>query len=110
MIYRKPLVHLLAKLGFSQTSEVENGTEALILLKSEPHHALICSAHLENPDGISLLKRIRQNSEFGTLKVMMYFEDEEDDAIVLATREGLDDYFIVPFEEENLKKKLENIF
>ena len=110
MIYRKPLVHLLAKLGFSQTNEVENGTETLILLKSEPHHALICSAHLENPDGLSLLKRIRQNSEFGKLKVMMYFEDEDDDAIVSATRAGLDDYFMVPFQEEELREKLENQF
>jgi len=110
MIYRKPLVHLLAKLGFSQINEVENGTEALILLKSEPHHALICSAHLKNPDGLSLLKRIRENPEFGALKVMMYFEDKDDEAIVSATRAGLDVYFMVPFEEENIKEKFENQF
>ena len=110
MIYRKSLVHLLAKLGFSQTNEVQNGTETLVLLKSEPHHALICSAHLENPDGLSLLKRIRQNADFGKLKVMMYFEDEDDNVIVSATRAGLDDYFMVPFEEENLKEKFKNQF
>ena len=110
MIFRKPLVHLLTKLGVSHTNEVENGTEALILLKSEPHHALICSAQLENPDGLSLLKRIRRNPEFGTLKVMMYFEHENEDAIVSATRAGLDDHFFVPFEEEKLKEKLENQF
>jgi|TARA_B100000959_G_scaffold235303_1_gene253546 two-component system chemotaxis response regulator CheY len=110
MIQRKPLVHLLAKLGFPLASEAENGSQALILLKSEPHEGLICSPHLENPDGLSLLKRIRESPELGKLKVMMYFEDEDDDKIVSATRAGLDGYLVFPFKEKDLETMLTNIW
>ena len=110
MIQRKPLVHLLAKLGFPLASEAENGSQVLILLKSEPHEGLICSPHLENPDGLSLLKRIRESPELGKLKVMMYFEDEDDDKIVSATRAGLDGYLVFPFKEKDLETMLTNIW
>ena len=110
MIQRKPLVHLLAKLGFPLASEAENGSQALILLKSEPHEGLICSPHLENPDGLSLLKRIRESPELGKLKVMMYFEDEDDDKIVSATRAGLDGYLVIPFKEKDLETMLKKIW
>ena len=110
MIQRKPLVHLLAKLGLPPASEAENGSHAMILLKSEPHEGLICSPHLENPDGLSLLKRIRESPELGKMKMMMYFEDEHDYKIVSATRAGMDGYLVIPFQENNLETMLKNIW
>ena len=96
-------MHLLTKLGVSHTNEVENGTEALILLKSEPHHALICSSNLENPDSLSLLKRIRESPNLAKIKVMMFFEDQDDERIVSATRAGMDAYLTHPVQEKDLK-------
>ena len=40
----------------------------------------------------------------------MYFEDEDDDKIVYATRAGLDGYLVIPFQENNLETMLKNIW
>ena len=77
MIRRKPLVHQLSSLGFPEASEAESSSESLIRLKSESHHALICSSNLENPDSLTLLKRIRESPNLAKLKVVMFFEDQE---------------------------------
>ena len=109
MIRRKPLVHQLSSLGFPEASVAESGSESLIRLKSEPHHALICSSNLENPQSLTLLKRIRENPNFSKLKVLMFFEDQEDERIVSATRAGMDAYLTHPVQEKDLKILLERI-
>ena len=110
MIRRKPLVHQLSSLGFPEASEAESGSESMILLKSEPHHALICSSNLENPDSLTLLKRIRESPNLAKLKVVMFFEDQEDERIVSATRAGMDAYLTHPIHEKDLKILLERIW
>ena len=109
MIRRKPLVHQLSSLGFPEASEAESGSKSLIRLKSEPHHALICSSNLENPDSLILLKRIRESPNLAKLKVVMFFEDQEDERIVSATRAGMDAYLTYPVQEKDLKILLERI-
>ena len=110
MIRRKPLVHQLSSLGFPEASEAESGSESLIRLKREPHHALICSSNLENPDSLTLLKRIRESPNLAKLKVVMFFEDQEDERIVSATRAGMDAYLTHPVQEKDLKILLEKIW
>ena len=110
MIRRKPLVHQLSSLGFPEASEAESGSESLIRLKSEPHHALICSSNLENPHSLTLLKRIRESPNLAKLKVVMFFEDQEDERIVSATRAGMDAYLTHPVHEKDLKILLERIW
>jgi AmiR/NasT family two-component response regulator len=41
---------------------------------------------------------------------MMYFEDEDDDKIVSATRAGLDGYLVFPFKEKDLETMLKKIW
>ena len=110
MIRRKPLVHQLSSLGFPEASEAESGSESLIWLKSEPHHALICSSNLENPDSLTILKRIRESPNLAKLKVLLFFEDQEDERIVPATRAGMDAYLTHPVQEKDLKILLEKIW
>ena len=110
MIRRKPLVYQLSSLGFPEASEAESGSESMIRLKSEPHHALICSSNLENPDSLILLKRIRESPNLAKLKVVMFFEDQEDERIVSATRAGMDAYLTHLVQEKDLKILLERVF
>ena len=110
MIRRKPLVHQLSSLGFPEASEAESGSESLIRLKCEPHHALICSSNLENPDSLTLLKRIRESPNLAKLKVVMFFEDQEDERIFSGTRAGMDAYLTHPVQEKDLKILLEKIW
>ena len=110
IIQRKPLVHLLAELGYPNATEAENGSEALILLRTEPHDGVICNRELEKLDGISMLKRIRMDPELRKVKVMMLFENLDQAKIIAATRAGLDGYLVPPIRRDELADMLERVW
>ena len=110
MIQRKPLVYLLADMGFPEPTEVENGSEALKRLRTEPHDGIICNRNLEKVDGLSLLKRIRRDPELRKLKVMMRFETPDQERIITATRAGLDGYLVPPVRRNELADLLERLW
>ena len=110
IIQRKPLVHLLSELGYPNATEAENGSEALILLRTEPHDGVICNRELEKLDGISMLKRIRMDPELRKVKVMMLFENLDQAKIIAATRAGLDGYLVPPIRRDELADMLERVW
>ena len=110
MIQRKPLVYLLVDMGFPEPTEVENGSEALKRLRTEPHDGIICNRNLAKVDGLSLLKRIRCDPELRKLKVMMLFETLDQTRVVAATRAGLDGYLVPPVRQDELANLLERLW
>ena len=110
MIQRKPLVYLLTDMDFPEPTEVENGSEALKRLRTEPHDGIICNRDLEKVDGLSLLQRIRSDPELRKLKVMMLFEIPDQERIITATRAGLDGYLVLPVRRDELVDLLERLW
>ena len=110
MIQRKPLVYLLTDMDFPEPTEVENGSEALKRLRTEPHDGIICNRDLEKVDGLSLLQRIRSDPELRKLKVMMLFEIPDQERIITATRAGLDGYLVPPVRWNELADLLERLW
>ncbi|MEC7423252.1 MAG: hypothetical protein VX844_01540, partial [SAR324 cluster bacterium] len=53
--------------------------------------------------------RIRESPNLAKLKVVMFFEDQEDERIVSATRVGMDAYLTHPVQEKDLKILLERV-
>ncbi len=106
MFQRKPVVHLLKRLGFSEVGEAENCAEALIRLRTEPHDCVICSRDLPKPDGLALLKTIRKDPELKRLPVLLIFQTADQEQIVPAARAGMDGYLVRPFALEDLENMM----
>jgi two-component system chemotaxis response regulator CheY len=58
-------------------------------------------------NGLELVKRLRQNPEFDSLKVLMVTTETEMDQMASALQAGADEYVMKPFTKDILTQKLE---
>lgn len=107
---RKIVVNTLAKLGYNNTVEAEDGFSALVMLKSALFDLVVTDWSLSKMSGMELLKHIRADSDLRQIPVLMVTADGLQENIVPAIKAGLNDYIIRPFEAQTFKLKLEKIF
>lgn len=88
----------------------ENGEEALKLLSISTNYQLILS-DLMMPvmDGIQLLDQLRAADRTRHLPMIMLTARSDAHLKLKALRMGVDDYLIKPFEEEELRVRIENL-
>ena len=88
--------------------EAADGQEALDVLEggARPDVALI-DWNMPNVDGLELVTRIRKNSEWRSITLMMVTTESEYDQIVRALAAGAHEYVIKPFTPEAIVEKLQ---
>lgn len=92
--------------GFSVAGIADNGEEALKLIKNKDIDLIILDVYMPRIDGISFLKKIRQNNI--TTDVILVTAAKETDSFDQSMALGAVDYLVKPFEYERFKKALEN--
>ncbi|MBI3797708.1 MAG: sigma-54-dependent Fis family transcriptional regulator [Deltaproteobacteria bacterium] len=97
---RVGLKGLLAKEGYEVTS-AESGGEALQILTGQPFDLVLTDLRMPQPDGMSLLKKIRERYP-DTLVMMMTAYGSEKIAVE-AMKAGAYDYLVKPFDNEEVK-------
>ncbi|MGK5082622.1 response regulator transcription factor [Bdellovibrionota bacterium FG-1] len=84
-----------------ETTAVENGEEALRLLRENPFHLVILDWMLPGLSGLEICKRIRHQGAAGIasdLPILMVTARADTTDIVLGLEMGADDYITKPFE------------
>ena len=105
---REYLVSLLDE--FYIVSSASNGKRALELLDTEEMPDLILSdIMMPEMDGYQLLSHIKSSQEFERIPVVMLTAKADTEDKLKALRIGVDDYILKPFEEEELKVRIENL-
>jgi two-component system, chemotaxis family, chemotaxis protein CheY len=107
---RRIIKNLLRELGFSNTSEADDGSTALPMLKSGGFDFLITDWNMPNMEGIALLKAVRADPMLKSLPVLMVTAEAKRDQIVEAAQAGVNGYIVKPFTAETLKEKIDKIF
>lgn len=107
---RRIIKNLLRELGFSNTSEADDGSTALPMLKSGNFDFLITDWNMPNMEGIALLKAVRADPMLKSLPVLMVTAEAKRDQIVEAAQAGVNGYIVKPFTAETLKEKIDKIF
>jgi len=97
-------------LGFSNTSEADDGTTALPMLKGGNFDLLITDWNMPGMQGIDLLKEVRADANLQSLPVLMVTAEQKKEQIVEAAQAGVNGYIVKPFTAQILKEKLEKIF
>jgi two-component system, chemotaxis family, chemotaxis protein CheY len=102
------LRRILKELGY-EVCEAGNGKEALKVMESEKAAVNLVLADWNMPEmnGLDLLKRLRQDPELSSLKVIMVTTETELDHMVSALEAGANEYVMKPFTKDILKEKLE---
>ncbi|MCK9194631.1 MAG: chemotaxis response regulator CheY [Nevskia sp.] len=107
---RRIVKNLLADLGFSNTSEADDGKTAWPMLQTGDFDFVVTDWNMPGMTGIDLLKAIRGDAKLKSLPVLMVTAEAQRDQIVDAAKAGVNGYIIKPFTAATLKEKLDKIF
>jgi len=101
---------ILIDLGY-EVCEAANGIEALKVLATEKTAVKLVLADWNMPEmnGLELVKSLRQNREFDSLKILMVTTETEMGQMASALGAGADEYVMKPFTKDILMEKLELI-
>lgn len=107
---RRIIKNLLRDLGFTNTTEADDGATALPMLKQTKFDFLITDWNMPGMQGIDLLKAVRSDPELASLPVLLVTAEAKRDQIVEAAQAGVNGYIVKPFTAQTLKEKIDKIF
>ncbi|MBC8257906.1 MAG: response regulator [SAR324 cluster bacterium] len=107
---RRLIVNILYQLGYNNVTEADEGTLALARLKSELYDFVIIDWKLSKMSGLELLKHLREDPALKHIPVLICLDEALPENIVAATKAGINDYIIMPFEKKMFSEKLRKIF
>lgn len=107
---RRIIKNLLRDLGFTNTSEADDGLTALPMLQGGKYDFLVTDWNMPGMQGIDLLKAVRADAELASLPVLMVTAESKKDQIVEAAQAGVNGYVVKPFTAVTLKEKIDKIF
>ncbi|NQD38018.1 chemotaxis protein CheY [Permianibacter sp. IMCC34836] len=107
---RRIIKNLLRDLGFTNTSEADDGATALPMLQNGNFDFLITDWNMPGMQGIDLLKTVRADPNLNTLPVLMVTAEAKREQIVEAAQSGVNGYIVKPFTAQTLEEKINKIF
>ncbi|WP_249583851.1 chemotaxis response regulator CheY [Pseudomonas viridiflava] len=107
---RRIIKNLLRDLGFTNTSEADDGLTALPMLQSGGFDFLVTDWNMPGMSGIDLLRQVRQDERLKSLPVLMVTAEAKREQIIEAAQAGVNGYVVKPFTAQALKEKIEKIF
>lgn len=107
---RRIIKNLLRDLGFSNTSEADDGQTALPMLQNGNFDFLVTDWNMPGMTGIELLKAVRADARLKDMPILMVTAEAKRDQIVEAAQAGVNGYVVKPFTAAVLKEKIEKIF
>ncbi|WNW11119.1 chemotaxis response regulator CheY [Pseudomonas sp. DTU_2021_1001937_2_SI_NGA_ILE_001] len=107
---RRIIKNLLRDLGFTNTSEADDGLTALPMLQSGAFDFLVTDWNMPGMTGIELLRNVRQDERLKNIPVLMVTAEAKREQIIEAAQAGVNGYVVKPFTAQVLQEKIEKIF
>jgi DNA-binding response OmpR family regulator len=106
-------IHILSFLLSRENFEVrlaKDGNEALEMINSQPPtRAILLDVILPYMSGLDLIPRIRQNSQWRNVPIIVLTTDTTEQHVVQALDAGADDYVLKPFRTGELMARLRRV-
>ena len=96
----------MSGLQFDRTEEAGNGLEALKVLEKSPVDVILCDVNMPEMNGSELIRKVRENSSFNNIKIVMVSTESAQDFIDGLIKNGANDYITKPFTPEKFQQKL----
>lgn len=109
-IIRQMLVGHLAEWGVHDIHEAEDGYEALSVLEERPFDLVLLDWAMPKMNGMQVMRLLRTREGMNrNVKVIMVTAEAHKENVVVALKEGVNDYVVKPFNTETLRAKVEQI-
>ncbi|MFP5304843.1 MAG: chemotaxis response regulator CheY [Gammaproteobacteria bacterium] len=107
---RRIVKNLLSDLGYTNTTEADDGKSAWPLLQAGTFDFVITDWNMPGMTGIELLRNIRGDARIAKTPVLMVTAEAQREQIIEAAQAGVNGYIIKPFTAQTLKDKIDKIF
>lgn len=107
---RKIIADLLRKIGYQNVVVAEDGLAAIEQLKKHQVGLIISDWNMPNMDGLSLLIHIRHDAQYKSIPFIMATAQSDKTNVAIAVDEGANGQISKPFDEEQIKQKIEEVF
>jgi two-component system, chemotaxis family, chemotaxis protein CheY len=104
-IMRKIIIRSLNACGVSDIVEAGDGKQGLAAFNAEPIDVVLTDWNMPEMDGLDFLKAIRASGS--EVPVIMITTEGDKASVIQAIQAGVTDYLCKPFEQEELRDKLE---
>lgn len=88
---------------------VSSARQALDILHSGPVSALVTDLHMPRMDGFELIRKVRADSRFSRLPVIVVSGDTDPRTPERVSRMGVDAFFSKPYSPAEVREKLEHL-
>ncbi len=106
---RRIVKNLLKQLGFDNTDEAVDGTDALSKLQSKQFALVISDWNMQPMTGLELLKLVRADEKLKNIPFIMVTAESKPENVMVAKQAGVSNYIVKPFNAETLKTKLTSV-
>jgi len=104
---RRIIKNTLARLSYKDVAEGADGVEGWDYLDSNPDtEMLITDWNMPNMNGLELVKKVRADSRFQDLPIIMVTTEGGKAEVITALKAGVNNYIVKPFTPQVLKEKL----
>lgn len=91
----------LSELGF-EIVEAANGKDALRKMEAQPVHMLITDVNMPELDGISLVRKIRENPSYRFIPIIILTTESQEEKKKEGRQAGATGWIVKPFKPEQL--------
>ncbi|MCI5633353.1 MULTISPECIES: chemotaxis response regulator CheY [Helicobacter] len=105
---RRIIKNTLARLGYEDILEGENGVEGWDKMNANPDvKVLITDWNMPEMNGLDLVKKVRADERFKDIPIIMVTTEGGKAEVITALKAGVNNYIVKPFTPQVLKEKLE---
>ncbi|MHB8910350.1 MAG: tetratricopeptide repeat protein [Syntrophales bacterium] len=106
---RRTIRNMLRQLGYENVVDADDGVDAWKKLAAERFDVAIVDWNMPNMNGITLLKKTRQEQRLADIPFIMVTAEVDEATIAEAAETEVDAYIIKPFVAKVLEEKIEQV-
>jgi two-component system, chemotaxis family, chemotaxis protein CheY len=105
----------LQELGAAKVEHAHDGKVAYKMIveaseSGQPYSMIFCDIHMPKVDGLKLLEMLRAEPKTKNTPVIMVTTESSKQAVVRAAMSGISGYIVKPFEVQDVKKKVREVY
>jgi two-component system chemotaxis response regulator CheY len=100
---------MLKRMGYGDVLEAANGAEAWEKMQFEPVDLLLTDWNMPTMGGLELLTKVRTHADYADLPIVLFTARTEKEDVVNALKAGTDTYLAKPFDQPQLKTKIDSV-
>ena len=106
---RRILKVSLARCGFNNVDEAQNGLDGLAKAQQKQYGCVITDWNMPEMDGLEMTKGLRNLPAYAQTPIMMVTTEGGKQEVVEALTNGVNSYIVKPFTEDVLRNKMQDL-